>query len=1707
MSSYDPSLFNTSPYYDDFNEDKKFHRILFRPGYAVQSRELTQLQTILQNQIERFGNHVFKDGSRIIGGEISTQTLDFVRVRKNTISTPISTIATDDIVGFGLVQKDGSGNVLVRAKVLDIVREENFDVLVVSYLSGDVFTEGATLDSENPDKVLQVAVANLANTPTGRCKVVAVNEGIYYINGYFVKTTPQIEPAYNVVGGANDFTNPTGYMGFKVVSTIVTDKEDFTLKDPASGSYNYNAPGAHRYKIDLVLSFVDTLADEDFIQLVEYSNGTIVKRYEESQYSELLRLFAQRTYDESGNYIVRPFDISFRNGSGNTFFADIGSGKAYVFGYEFETKFKETIELPKARTLESYSDNTIPNYFGNYIRGSYTPGPNGDRFNQLFAGVGGGSVGQNSVSFMVYGATGPADGATLTNAYFTASLVRIEPSGSNITTQGGASLQINAHLTDIRYLQTNTANPNSAVNLYLLDKQTNVSYRLMSNVLINGRLPIVTNSTNQSLVYEANGSSPTTLIKNMNELSYVHEVFRGFVVSADNRQPTVPLNLGSEYDWCLVNGVVPSGSDVDLKQEDGYYLVYNSGTDITIGSMIKVVGTQTAVPTGTKATAKITGDGDAIKFTSDLPVGSYFLVGKAKNVSENITSSPSGKIRTKTLTSATEVINNTTTNLDTFKRVISTNSSGSIYEMYFVIGRADVLRITSIVDGTGVDISDEFLFDNGQRDATYDLARLYVKPEYFDKYDSGSAFTISLGYDYFAHSGYGPFTVESYQGISYDNIPVFTSTLQGKSVNLQNAIDFRYVATISGTDPAGVPIVTYQNGFAPMPFSVQDTHTAYLPRIDKIVVNKNLSTNDPPTIQRIAGVPSNNPLVPEDLSDSMTLFVASVPAYTFDAKDIKTETIGNSRFTMKDVGDISKRVDNLEQYAVLNSLELDIVSRSLTTISGEDAVKKAILADTFDGHSIADVENVDHRCAIDVERGELRASFKSDAYEFEYTGSDVNLLRTTDNILCYNYTKFATPVVTQDKASTTVKVNPFDLPNWVGNIKLTPHGDYWFDSTIRPIVKINDTGFNDSWLVSDFNDGFGFGSQWNDWESIWSGIAYELDDAETKKNANYFINTISSNAGSVVKSRFSERNNIRRYTASVEEIRSSYTDNLRKKDFYKPVATSTLINKSVVPYMRNDKTLTFSVYNMKPKTSVHIFFDNVNVDSYCSVGGVTGAFTTDENNGSITNITFVPPSGMFEAGEKLLRVIDSTTNTIENATTIAEASFHVSGIKEDDFTGVVSIRPAEFRKQTPNSNKIVSNPLFRQKSINTNSFTQWIDPLAQTFSVTESSYPNGYFLDSVDIFVATKDTLLPLTVEIRPVVNGLPHPSVVVPFSTVVKNPSQITANANTPTATNFKFSTPVYLAPGDYAVIVRANSGDYSLFAAEIGEFDLVTNERISSTFDGGVLFRAHNSGEPTGDPDIDIMFNLNRCQFNTQSNNSITISHVAQTDTNIANLIQVNPFVFVPPAVNTTIQVKLGASTYDVVPFRNFDLPTEYVVDETATLDMIVTSSVASTGLLTPMIDLDKTNVVVVENVINSSNDNTRELSPVSGMNDSTARYISKKVKIPNGKADQIKVLLDANLPQGTFIRVYAKTFDSSTVVFSEDTAGYRLLTSVNDPFLVGGTTSYSQNKFDFREMLFQDGTLVQNFDTFAVKVCLYSTDSNTSPVIKNLRIVAVE
>ena len=61
---------NVSPYYDDFDTSKNFHKVLYRPGFAVQARELTTQQSILQNQVEEMGRNIFKEGAIISGGEV-----------------------------------------------------------------------------------------------------------------------------------------------------------------------------------------------------------------------------------------------------------------------------------------------------------------------------------------------------------------------------------------------------------------------------------------------------------------------------------------------------------------------------------------------------------------------------------------------------------------------------------------------------------------------------------------------------------------------------------------------------------------------------------------------------------------------------------------------------------------------------------------------------------------------------------------------------------------------------------------------------------------------------------------------------------------------------------------------------------------------------------------------------------------------------------------------------------------------------------------------------------------------------------------------------------------------------------------------------------------------------------------------------------------------------------------------------------------------------------------------------------------------------------------------------------------------------------------------------------------------------------------------------------------------------------------------------
>ena len=375
MSS--PTDFNLSPYYDDFAESKKFHRILFRPAFAVQARELTQSQTILQDQIEKLGDHFFEKGAMVIPGEIGFD-LNYYAVKLSSIdSTNTFSHFTNGTELTGSV----SG---ITATIINKVATDGTDpdTLFVKYnKSGGTnknqfaFSDGETITGTNSDGTAVTAIVN--TTATGAAA--QVNAGSYYINGFLVTVSEQ-----TIV--LDKYSNTPSYrVGLLVTESFVTPTQDNTLNDNAQGVSNTNAPGAHRFKIDLTLTkkAIGATDDANFVELLRLNQGILQNQVRTTEYAVLEDTFARRTYDESGDYSIRGFDLDLREhliaannrgiytaangGSEAKIAAGLAPGKAYVRGYEIETIGTRYVDVDKARDFAN--QNAFPTRFdvGNFV--------------------------------------------------------------------------------------------------------------------------------------------------------------------------------------------------------------------------------------------------------------------------------------------------------------------------------------------------------------------------------------------------------------------------------------------------------------------------------------------------------------------------------------------------------------------------------------------------------------------------------------------------------------------------------------------------------------------------------------------------------------------------------------------------------------------------------------------------------------------------------------------------------------------------------------------------------------------------------------------------------------------------------------------------------------------------------------------------------------------------------------------------------------------------------------------------------------------------------------------------------------------------------------------------------------------------------------------------------------------------------------------
>ena len=319
--------YNIAPYYDDYDETKNYHRIQFRPGHAVQARELTQLQTAFQSQLDKFGQYNFKDGSRVVGGKVTINTeYDFIKLTtasfthsSTTYNTTYQSANLNSLIGSTITGTSNSGN-QVTALVLNALPATGSEpnTLYIRYINAGGANKNVQTFSvdevlvNNAGTAIYGKVGATAVGPIGKGAVANIEEGAYFIAGTFVYVAAQ-----SLI--LDKYTNTPSYiLGLNVVETFDLDSaSDNSLNDNAQGIPNFAAPGAHRYKISTQLIKESLTAPNttysNYILLMKIDNGVVqVESTDKTGNTELTSRLARRTHEESGNYSVRPYTLDIR---------------------------------------------------------------------------------------------------------------------------------------------------------------------------------------------------------------------------------------------------------------------------------------------------------------------------------------------------------------------------------------------------------------------------------------------------------------------------------------------------------------------------------------------------------------------------------------------------------------------------------------------------------------------------------------------------------------------------------------------------------------------------------------------------------------------------------------------------------------------------------------------------------------------------------------------------------------------------------------------------------------------------------------------------------------------------------------------------------------------------------------------------------------------------------------------------------------------------------------------------------------------------------------------------------------------------------------------------------------------------------------------------------------------------------------------------
>lgn len=1466
------NTFNIPPYFDDFDSKNNYMKVLFAPSRPVQTRELNQLQSTLYNQIEKFGNHIFKNGSRVSNARASLNAVSYIKIdplipnvipqifddpTTTDVTETISVKVFNDQSPFSNTPFDVSlftqttNKILVKGEFTQIegfliyhLGATNTDPITLYLIYNKTAIDGKTSEFINGEVISfydgdyntpifigttqlygRVQILPTGQTSKGKGKIFTIDEGVFYYEGMFIESEAQ-----KIVVSKYGETDALK-IGFDFIQEVITAYDDNSLYDNALGYPNKTAQGADRYKVSLKLSVrpYDDDSSLNFILLATYINGNFAYLKADSEYADLMDMISKRTYETNGNYTVKPYKVKFINdkaeylndplgysltGSDDHIQAILTPGISYVKGYRHENVTDTYIKLRKARDTKK-----MKHYIMRFDEKSYI------KARPAF------------VDTNIY----PGD-PTHPSA-FSAGIVRVwgksATVGDNVifdpTTQvRNASLPLigTFRVYDMVIESGTVGDPNNmpVVKYYIYNLQMNsgktladavaFSEETISNCQMLAVDKLIHNPNNSSLLWKINKENIKTLRA---------------ITDTDTPNPSGSIIITIRR---KLTGVLNSNGELEFNSNaNEFFEPFSPNT-----TMAFISGTNA----GTGVWKSI-----ALTPTNTTVTSTYFKVslgasynGSSVTILHNITRVDVQE-DTKTLTKVT--ISDIALSHD-WMDVKQSNGMG-IVDVY----KLQILAYNpQVIDGTESDVTDKFDVDYGIKD--YEYGAIKVKPKSAD-YNLNSGQVLKFVIEYFNHNRpIGYFNVDSYRGLlndpminfNYEDLPVYTSNNKEVFPILQS-FDFR---------PSFYDAVTTSGGFVPAQTSTCLFDIEYfLGRTDVLCIDKNgkIFPNE--------GEPSDTPRAPKPLQDCMALYEIYFKPYTYSLKDIKTKFIENKRYTMRDIGKLETRIDNLEYYVSLSLLEKAAADMSIKDANGLDRFKNGFIVDDFSSLNVIDLVNTDCQAAIDTKAKEMRPKFATRHRALKLKNI-VGTTRQMSGILINDYT---TQIVdSQPYATKHISVNPYFQYKKMGTMFLFPNCDTWSDTHEMPELTVEVNTGVDAFIQAVDAGGL-LGAKWGSWADLNTTIVGSSTNTVATSNGGTATTT------AVTTQTTSQRTGT---NTTVESRRDSY--NLGDR------VTDVKIN----PYMRAT-TIYFFVTGLKPNTQVYPFFDKKPVSEYCKTFRNSRVLVSD-SKGQLSG-RFDVPSKKFFTGTKdfYLTADKNLTGDSDLEVTAATATFFAGGLDLTTQSTTLNVITPDFQRQNISESKVTTDvqtstvitqppappppPVVSQLPYNIfdeppqrcsvcGGCAHCYDPVAQSFKILQDCFITGIDL----FFQATDSNNDELKISIRNMVNGYPGNQILTEKMVLT---SQITTSVDSATPFHVEFNSPLYVQKNtEYCFVVQGFSPDTRIWVSRLGQTVVnMTGKTVETQPSLGSSFRSQNATTWNAEQFEDIKYNLYIAKFKT--------------------------------------------------------------------------------------------------------------------------------------------------------------------------------------------------------------------------------------------------